>query len=198
VIVRAGLEQLLGGTDVEIVGQTAESDEVVRLAAHLRPDVVLLEVRLGPTDGLGVLEQLRAAAPDMRVVLFSACDNPTYVARAIALGALDYVVKTASRADILAAIAAASSERATLSPRLASLQAAMRSIDPGSGAESGMTERELQVVRHLGMGLSNREIGYSLGISVETVKEHVQNILRKLKATDRTQAAVWALKKGMV
>jgi len=150
-------------------------------------------------DGLVTLERLRTQVPDSRVVMLSAFDNPTYVARAVVWGASDYLLKGSSRENLIAAIEAAA---AGASPsdfgeirRMADTLQSRRKVDE---ADVPLTQREIQVLRHLALGLSNKEIARSLQISIETVKEHVQNILRKIAAKDRTQAAVWAVRKGLV
>ncbi len=199
-VVRSGIGTLLGGSDVEIVGLAGNVSETVSLAASARPDVVLLDVRLGEEDGLTALEQIRTQSPHVAVVMMSTYDNPTYVARAIALGATDYILKDSSRIDVLESIhRAASKEQPSENSILRRVQATMQKRkDRSDSKDIPLTNRELQVLRHIALGLSNREIGTSLNISVETVKEHVQNILRKLDSTDRTAAAVWAVKTGLI
>lgn len=199
-VVRSGIGTLLEGTPVEIVGLAGNISETVSLAKSASPDVILLDVRLGTEDGLTALEQVRTEAPDIAVVMMSTYDNPTYVARSIALGAADYILKDSSRLDVLTAIEkAAQHEQPSETSILRRIQATMeKRKDRSDSKDIPLTNRELQVLRHIALGLSNREIGTSLGISVETVKEHVQNILRKLDATDRTAAAVWAVKGGLI
>lgn len=199
-VVRSGIQTLLDGSDVEIVGMAGTVDETVTLTQNMQPDVVLLDVRLGLEDGLVALEMIREQRPEVAVVMMSTYDNPTYVARAIALGANDYILKDSSRVDVLDAIQRAAQKVVpTENSILRRVQATMeKRKDRSDSKEVPLTNRELQVLRHIALGLSNREIGTSLGISVETVKEHVQNILRKLDATDRTAAAVWAVKSGLI
>lgn len=199
-VVRSGIGTLLSGSEVEIVGLAGTLEETVTMTESVKPDVVLLDVRLGSEDGLTALEMIRSKAPDISVVMMSTYDNPTYVARAIALGAMDYILKDSSRIDVLEAIQrAASKELPNESSILRRVQATMeKRKDRTDSQDVPLTNRELQVLRHIALGLSNREIGTSLNISVETVKEHVQNILRKLDATDRTAAAVWAVKSGLI
>lgn len=199
-VVRSGIGTLLDGSEVEIVGLAGTITETVSLTEKAKPDVVLLDVRLGEEDGLTALEQIRSTAPEVSVVMMSTYDNPTYVARAIALGATDYILKDSSRMDVLEAIQrAASKELPSETSILRRVQATMeKRKDRTDSKDVPLTNRELQVLRHIALGLSNREIGTSLSISVETVKEHVQNILRKLDATDRTAAAVWAVKSGLI
>jgi DNA-binding NarL/FixJ family response regulator len=158
-----------------------------------------LDVRLADNDGLSVLESLRAEAPNSRIIVFSNFDNPTYVARAQALGATDYILKDAPREEMLATIqAAAAGTGPTSSGQLRRVAETMALRNKDASNEMSLTQRETQVLRHLALGLSNKEIGLSLSISIETVKEHVQHLLRKMGVNDRTQAAVWAVKRGLV
>jgi DNA-binding NarL/FixJ family response regulator len=199
-VVRSGIGTLLGGSDVEIVGLAANVTETVTMTKEQSPHVVLLDVRMGDEDGLTALEQIRESVPEMPVVMISTYDNPTYVARAIALGANDYILKDSTRTQMLDAIRrAASRERPPEQSILRRVQATMsKRKDRSDSKDVPLTNRELQVLRHIALGLSNKEIGTSLEISVETVKEHVQNILRKLDTADRTAAAVWAVKSGLI
>jgi len=197
-VIRTGLASLLAGTDIEIVAEAANGKDAIKQAEKVHPDVILLDIRMPDGDGLSTLEKLRAKVPESRVVMLSTYDNPTYVARAVALGASDYVLKGSSREDLVETITACahgeSPCRAGELRRVASAMKIRQVVDD----EVPLTQRETQVLRHVALGLSNREIGRSLEISVETVKEHVQNILRKIAVSDRTQAAVWAVRKGLV
>jgi DNA-binding NarL/FixJ family response regulator len=185
-------------SEVRVVGAASSGAEAVRLARRHRPDVVLLDVRLGDEDGLDAIGPLRAAAPGVRVLILSAFDNPTYIARAASAGAHDYLSKTIGRTALIEAVANAA--RGTIPSRegaLRKVSAAIANSDLPAGADVPLTPRETQVLRSLAMGLSNREIAATFGISVETVKEHVQKLLRKTALADRTQAAVWAIRRGL-
>jgi DNA-binding NarL/FixJ family response regulator len=198
-VIRTGLASLLAGTDIQIVGEAANGKDALRLAQKDKPDVILLDIRMPDGDGLSTLEKLHAKVPECKVVMLSTYDNPTYVARAVALGASDYVLKGASREDLIATItAAAAGESPSRSGELKRIASTMKVRQVIDDDDVPLTQRETQVLRHVALGLSNREIGCSLEISVETVKEHVQNILRKIAVSDRTQAAVWAVRKGLV
>jgi len=198
-VVRSGLASLLKGTDIDIVGEAVNGDEAVKRTLKIKPDVVLLDIRMPETDGLAALAQIRKRSPDARVVMLSTYDNPTYVARSVALGACDYVLKGSSRQMLVNAITrAAAGEAPATDSVLHHVKTAMAKRQEPKYKDIPLTNREMQVLRHVALGLSNREIGHSLGISIETVKEHVQNILRKIDVTDRTQAAVWAVRKGLV
>jgi DNA-binding NarL/FixJ family response regulator len=198
-VVRRGLVSLLAGNEVTIVGQAASGDEAVKVAKKSKPQVILLDVRMPGSDGLAALEKIRAQMPGVKCVMLSTFDNPTYVARAVAAGAHDYVLKGCTRAELIRSITAAAAGEAPARlgelRRVATTMANRANVpDP----DVPLTARETQVLRHMALGLSNKEIAQSLTISVETVKEHVQNVLRKLAVSDRTQAAVWAVRRGIV
>jgi len=198
-VIRTGLASLLAGTEIEIVGEAASGKETLKQAQKLKPDVILLDIRMPDGDGLSTLEKLRSKIPNCCVVMLSTYDNPTYIARAVALGAADYVLKGSSREAMIATLTAAGKgESPSRSGELRRIAAAMKVRQAIDDDDVPLTQRETQVLRHVALGLSNKEIGRSLEISVETVKEHVQNILRKIAVSDRTQAAVWAVRKGLV
>lgn len=197
-VVRTGLATLLDDSSIEIVDEATTGQQAIDKTLELNPDVVLLDIRMKDLDGLSALEQIRAKSPQTPVVMLSTYDNPTYVARSVALGASDYVLKGAPREDLVQAIQrAVEGESPSDSSILRRVQTAMSKRRERTD-ETPLTNREIQVLRHVALGLSNREIGRSLGISIETVKEHVQNILRKIDVSDRTQAAVWAVRQRLV
>lgn len=199
VLIRTGLAEMLAGSEVDVVGSVGTAKQALQLCEKHKPHVVLLDVRLPDADGLELLDVIRQKWPDIRVVMVSNYDNPTYVARAAALGASDFLLKGVSRDELLAAIrAAAAGQAAATEGPFRQMAALLAAPGPEGDQELGLTQREYQVLRHLALGLSNKEIARSLGISIETVKEHVQNVLRKLKVSERTQAAVWAMRKGVV
>ena len=197
-VIRTGLASLLAGTEIEIVAEAASGKECIEQAEKVKPDVILLDIRMPDGDGLSTLEKLRAKIPDVVVVMLSTYDNPTYIARAVALGASDYVLKGSSREDIIATITAAGQgESPSHSGELRRIADVMKIHQAIDDDDVPLTQRETQVLRHVAFGLSNKEIARSLEISTETVKEHVQHVLRKIAASDRTQAAVWAVRKGL-
>lgn len=199
-VVRTGLARLLEDSDITIVGEAENGAQAIEQTMKHNPDVVLMDIRMPDNDGLSALETIKQQKPEVRIVMLSTYDNPTYVARSVALGASDYVLKDSSREDLISAITrAASGESPSDDSIMHRIKDTMsRRRERVDRSEIPLTNRELQVLRHVALGLSNREIGTSLGISIETVKEHVQNILRRIEAADRTQAAVWAIKKGLV
>jgi DNA-binding NarL/FixJ family response regulator len=198
-VVREGVATILKGSEIQVVAEAETGNQAIEQAMKLKPDVVLLDVRMPDTDGLEALERITDRSPRTKVVMFTGHDNPAYIARAVALGAAGFVMKGATKDEIVSAINRA---HTGLPPETDSLMGKVRNTmarrRPTYDEDIPLTNREVQVLRHVALGLSNREIGRSLDISIETVKEHVQNILRKLEAGDRTEAAVWAVKKGLV
>jgi DNA-binding NarL/FixJ family response regulator len=198
-VVRTGIVAMLEGSEVKVIAEAATGNQAIEQAVRHHPDVVLLEIRLPETDGLEAMERILERSPRTKVVIFTSTDLQSYVARSVALGAAGYLLKSASREELVAAIRRA---HTGLPPDPDSLMGRIKNTmvkrRPTYDDEIPLTNREVQVLRHVALGLANREIGKSLDISVETVKEHMQNILRKLEANDRTQAAVWAVRKGLV
>ena len=196
-VIREGLAELFEDEDIEIVEEAVTGQDAIKKVLKVKPDVLLMDVMMPDTDGLDALEKIRDESPQTRVLMMSAHDNPTYVARSVALSADGFILKTAKAEDLVEAVKRAARGEPSTDARLNKIKELLATrLDPVAD-EVPLTKREYQVLRHLAFGLSNREIGRSLGISIETVKEHVQNILRKLDAADRTEAAVWAVKRDL-
>lgn len=198
-VVRCGLKSLVSGTDIEVAGEARTGEETVRMVSSVNPDVVLLDIRMPEGDGLTTLGRIKLERPDLPILILSTYDNPTYVARAVALGANGYVLKGDPRDRLVEAIhTAANGESAWTRDELRRVTGALATPRLNADVEVPLTQRESEVLRQLALGLTNKEIAQALHISYETVKEHVQHILRKVGVSDRTQAAVWAVRKGLV
>ncbi len=198
-VVRMGVRNLLAGSGIEMTDEAASGAELMEKVAAVQPDVILLDVRMPGGDGLHFLGRLKVQFPTLPVVLYSSFDNPTYVARAVALGASGYVLKSESKERLIEAIhIALRGELAWSREELRRVTGALATPRVASDIEVPLTHRESEVLEQLSTGLTNKEIAQALGISYETVKEHVQHILRKIGVSDRTQAAVWAVRKGLV
>lgn len=199
-VVRAGIKSILSADpEFEVVGEAATGEEAVRLTIELSPNVVLLDIRMPGNDGLNALGRIKLDRPEIPVVVLSTYDNPTYVARSVALGASGYLMKTASNTEVIDAVKrVAAGEDIWTREELRRVTGALSSPRLSDDVDVPLTRRESEVLRQLAHGLTNKEIAQALGISYETVKEHVQHILRKVGVSDRTQAAVWAVRKGLV
>ncbi len=198
-VVRLGLKNLLQGTECEVIAEAMTGEQALELVTTKKPDLVILDVRMSGGDGLYVLGRIKLDRPELPVILLSTYDNPTYVARAVALGASGYVLKSDSRERLLEAIQIAMrGDSAWTRDELRRVTGALATPRLQTDVEVPLTQRESEVLKQLANGLTNKEIALALNISYETVKEHVQHILRKIGVSDRTQAAVWAVRKGLV
>ncbi len=198
-VVRCGLKSLFLGTEIEVAAEASNGPEAMRLVGEQEFDVIILDVRMPDSDGLNVLGRLKLDKPDLPVLILSTYDNPTYVARAVALGAAGYLLKGAERDKILESVRRASEgESVWTRDELRRVTGALATPRLNANVEVPLTQRESEVLKQLALGLTNKEIAVALHISYETVKEHVQHILRKIGVSDRTQAAVWAVRKDLV
>ena len=198
-VIRKGLAGLLADEDMRIVAEAATGSEAVKKTMKHKPDVVLMDVLMPDMDGLAALEQIQKSVPTTKVMMISAHDNPSYMARAVALKADDFLLKDVPPAAFAAAIKrVVRGEASPADTPFGKVKDQLQQrADPGAD-NVPLTRREYQVLKHLAYGLSNREVGYSMNISIETVKEHVQNVMRKLDMPNRTAAAVWAVERGLV
>ena len=196
-LIRAGLRAMLEKTSITIVAEANDAAQTLTLTKKHKPAVVLLDAAIAGGDSFELVKNLTKALPATKFILLSAIDNPTYMARAKAVGAANFLLQSVTQKELVAAIrTAAAGKRAMDTGPFTKIAASMEGQGQGT-VETGLTRREEQVLRHVAFGLSNEEIAGSLEISVETVKEHVANILRKLAVKDRTHAAVRALQTGL-
>jgi len=193
-------------TDVEVVGEAANGDEALRATAELRPDVVLMDLRMPVLDGIAATRRLRVEQPAVRVIALTTFDGDHEVFAALRAGAVGYLLKDVSSERLLEAIHAAARGESVLQPSVAAKVVARIAGLPA--AEDGpaqpqplvvpLSERELEVIRLLAEGRTNREIAAALFLAEGTVKNHVTNVLAKLDARDRTQAALRARALGLI
>ncbi|MFJ2825629.1 response regulator [Streptomyces toxytricini] len=194
-VMRAGLVALLSAEpSLEIVGEGEDGAAAVELAARLRPDVALLDLRMPVLDGVAATVAITAACPRTRVLILTTYDTDTEIERAVEAGATGYLLKDATREQLVDAIHAASRGETVLAPRVAQqLVARMR-----RPARAALTARETDVLRAVADGLSNAEIGRRLFIGEATVKTHLLRIFAKLDVSDRTHAVVVAMENGLL
>ncbi len=202
-IVREGVRAVLERAGFEVVDEAASGRETLEKVRLHRPDVVLLDIRMPDGDGLQTLEAIKASFPEVRVIMLTTYANPGYLARAVTAGAAGYLTKEANPAQIAKAVQAAVSGEQLLDYDL--LQLALRNVAAQAGELTPedddlivpLTEQEKVILRLIVAGLSNEDIGRALSITVNTVKTHIRHIFQKLGVSDRTQAAVWAVRHGL-
>jgi DNA-binding NarL/FixJ family response regulator len=192
-LAREGLKAVLASAGFLVAGEAASGEEAVDLAQRLSPDVVLMDVRLGPgIDGLEATRRIVALGLPVRVLMLTLHDSPAYVREALAAGAAGYVLKDTGIEDLRAAIAQVLAGQTAIPLEL--VNAALRQPAPARGGDavSSLTARERGVLDLVARGMTNKEIARHLAISPATVKAHVERIIAKLGVADRTQAAVLA------
>ena len=203
-IVRQGLRALLTRPGIEVVGEGENGDAAVELARELHPNVMLLDIRMKESDGLQALPQIKAVSPNTSVIMLTTYANPGYLARAISGGAAGYLSKETNPEQIVRAVCAAATgeeliDRTLLEAALAqAIDSSTPTPEPLEMPVEPLSDRELDVLRLIVNGLSNLTIAETLSISVPTVKTHVQHILQKLHVSDRTQAALLAVRQRIV
>jgi len=202
---REALATLLGvRTDIAVVGEAGNGDEALRAAAELRPDVVLMDLRMPVLDGIAATRRLRVEQPGVRVIALTTFDEDDEVFAALRAGAVGYLLKDVSSARLVEAILAAARNESVLQPSVAAKVVARFAQLPADSAPQPqplvvpLSDRELDVIRLLADGRSNREIAAALFLAEGTVKNHVTNVLAKLGARDRTQAALRARELGLL
>jgi two-component system, NarL family, response regulator LiaR len=199
-VVREGMQFLLDQeAGIEVVGQCADGRQAVEAASRLLPTVVLLDLLMPTLDGLAALRRIRAESPTTRVVVLTSHTGEEYMFDAIKSGATSYLLKTAGAREVIDAVKDAANGESHLDPSVAArvleeLRAPSRQAPP----DSHLTPREIDVLTLVARGRSNRAIADQLFIGEETVKTHISNILTKLHLADRTQAAIYALRRGLV
>ncbi len=197
-MVRSGIAFLVQDTEIEIIGEASNGAQAVQKVQELRPDLVLIDIQMAGGDGLTALGHIKAERPHLPVLILSTFNNPLYVGQAMALGASGYLLKGCERDELIQAITrVAAGKSAWTRSEIRRVSGAL-STPRLPDIEVPLTEREAEVLRLLALGKTNKQIARSLTISFETVKEHVQHILNKVGVSDRTQAAVWAVREGLV
>ena len=195
-VVRQGLEMYLElDPELEIVGQAVDGAEALRLARELKPDVVLMDLLMPAMDGIAATRAIRRELPDVEVIALTSVLENGMVFDAMRAGAVGYLLKDTNAKALCQAVKAAAAGQVQLSPQVA--ERLVREV-PAPESPETLTRRETEVLRLLARGRSNKEIAVDLSIAEKTVKTHVSNILGKLGVSSRTQAALYAIRIGLV
>ena len=203
---REGLHTLLSvHDDLQVVGEASNGREAIDAVAKLTPDVVLMDLRMPVLNGVAATKQITESAPNSRVIVLTTFDDDDYVFDGLRAGAVGYLLKDVPSAKLVEAIRAAARGESFLQPSVAakvvaefSRMSGAKTADPQEDLVEPLSERELEILRVLATGASNREIANQLYITEGTVKNHVTNILGKLGVRDRTQAALKAKEMGLI
>ncbi|MCK3863746.1 response regulator transcription factor [Pseudomonas sp. B329] len=200
-VTRTGFVALLAGhPQFEVVGQARDGQEAVELCERLLPDIVILDIRMPLLNGLGAARLLQQRLPTLKVVIFTMDDSPDHLEAAMSAGAVGYLLKDASRDEVIDALqrVAAGEEALNRSVSARLLRRMTERNTSGGTPTENLTARERQVLGLVANGMSNRLIGEKLGITTGTAKAHVERVIGKLGAADRTQAAVRGIALGLV
>jgi DNA-binding NarL/FixJ family response regulator len=200
---RTGLRNLLEEQGVNIVGEAENGETAIRLASDLAPDVVVMDLNMPGVGGVETTRRLSSLAPLSRVVVLTISADDDDVMNAVMAGACGYLLKDSSIQELIAGIRAASEGESLISPQIAAkvlqrLRAQSKDVDAAKTIRAELSDRELQVLKLIANGKDNAQIARELFISPKTVKNHISNILMKLQIENRIQAAVYAVRSGIV
>ncbi len=203
-MVRSGLRSMLNAPGFRVIGEASTGKEAVDMTTKLHPDVILMDIRMPNVDGIEALEAIREARLKTRVIMMTSYQSTAYLLRALALGASGYILKSISQPDLLSTIRDVAAGTNRVDHRF--LQNVLKELNKTSAPSAEvvsdiiepLTDREMDVLHLLVEGLTNQAIANMLDLRISTVKSHVETILGKLNASDRTQAAVKAIRVGIV
>lgn len=207
-LARDGLKDILADElDIEVVGEAADGWEALDLCSHLRPDLLLMDVRMPGMDGLTATRRIKQRYPEISVLVFTMHENPDHLIEALRAGAAGYVLKDSSQADIISAVRKVREGESPLDAKLAARLLRRLAVEDGGRrasvgrsdlSGSPLTSREVEVLKLMKLGLTNPQVARELTISPGTVKRHVENMIGKLGVSDRTQAVVRAIELGLI
>jgi len=200
---RQGVRRLLEGSpDLEVVGEARTGQDTVRLVEELAPDIVLLDISMPALSGIDAARLIKTASPRTGIIILTVHADEEFLFEAIKAGAMGYLLKDASADELIRAIRVIYGGEGLLAPSMAAKVmrefARTREVTDLARVLTPLTHREVEILQHVAAGLANKEIAHKLSISERTVKNHLSNIMEKLHVNSRTQAAVYALRSGLV
>jgi DNA-binding NarL/FixJ family response regulator len=191
-VVRAGLQSILANeSDLNVVGEARNGAEAIALYEELRPDVVLMDLRMPNTDGVDAIRAIVSAHADARIIAVTSYEGDADIYRALEAGARGYLLKDMLGSDVVGAVRSAASGRRVIPSEIA---ARLAEFTP----RQDLTARELEVLRLVAKGLRNRDIARAIGRTPETVKVHLKHVMEKLHVRDRTEAVIQAVRRGII
>jgi DNA-binding NarL/FixJ family response regulator len=198
-MIHHGVRALLAGTEIEVTATATTGQAAIKRALEKDVDVVLVDVRMPDGDGLMALSHIKADKPDLPVLLFSAFDNSALLAQGIAMGANGFVPKTCTKEELVQTVrTVVAGEDAWPDKALRSGRGSLRTPRLEGNIEVALSQREGEVLRKTALGLTNKQIAEELDIDYTTVQLYIHQLLRKIGLVDRTQAALWAVRNGLV
>jgi len=202
-MVRAGLRSMLSDSRIRIVGEASNGREALEMVSRLKPMVILMDIRMPDVDGIQALEAIKAEKLETRVVMVTTYRSTAYLLRSLSAGAAGFVLKDISREELLAAVYSVAQGTSLVDSQflqdvLRNLESAEKTKETPEDLVEPLTAREMDILRLMVEGLTNQAIGDVLGLSAGTVKGYAQTVMHKLGTTDRTQAAVKAIRLGLV
>ena len=197
---RSGLARLLDGDDrVSVIGEAGDGNEAVQKVSTLKPDIVLMDLRMPNLDGIEATRKIVAEHPEVRVLILTTFEADNHVIQALKVGASGYILKDSQPDAIVSSILAVAAGERVMSGAVASrvLEMLTGTTTPKEFYD-GLTAREIEILKMLASGMANKQIAYKLKISEKTVRNHVSNMYEKLQIYDRSQAVLYAVRKGLV
>jgi DNA-binding NarL/FixJ family response regulator len=197
---REGIKDLLDNEkSIEVIGEAADGNEVVRLAKKLRPDVILMDIKLPHLDGVSATRLIRKELPDTNVLILSSYEDEAHVMESIQAGANGYLSKMLPAAELVNALKAFANDGVMIPQQvMGKLLQGLRQMSSGDGSPVSLTKTEIRVLVLLGSGMSNKEIAAKMDCSVKTIKNHLNAIFQKLEVSNRTEAVVKGIEMGLI
>jgi DNA-binding NarL/FixJ family response regulator len=197
---RAALVRLLDDDErVKVVGEARDGLEAIEKVSSLKPDIVLMDIRMPNLDGIEATRQIVATHPDLKVLILTSFEADSYVIQALKAGASGYMLKDSQADAVVSSILAVAAGKQVMSGRVVSrvLEMVTRTIKP-TEFHDGLTRREIEILKMLASGMGDRQIAYKLRLRHKTIRNHVSNLYRKLQISDRSQAVLYAMRKGLI